>query len=301
MAIRSANKILRLTAGLAGTLGLALFATTSVLAQEPSPPQQPATQNSAVPDSSTSLRLKENVANSYLLYQVSPLYPLIAKNAHISGTVVLDCIISTDGTVESLDYISGPPLLLKAAMDAVRQWRYKPVLVNGKPVRIISTVSVIFTLAGSPSAPKLQESRPDPIGKYNASGYVNDFAAIITAQVQTQLEQICKDLYQKTKTQMTFVTVVSLEGLSGKEFATRLGNRWGVGDKDTNRGVLVLLSKTDRQYRIAVGLGLESVITDAEAARLGQEMLPALKQEDYGAAFLHLAEELRDEIQEKLK
>jgi len=302
MTIRSANTILRVAAGVAGAWVLVMFATTCVLAQEQSsPPQERAAQGSADSGSSSSIRLKENVAQANILYQVAPVYPPIAKTAHISGTVVLGCIISKDGTVESLDYISGPPLLLKAAMDAVRQWRYEPVLVKGEPVRVCTTVSVVFTLGCAPSAAASQETKPDPIHRYKASGYVNDFAGIIDSQAQAQLEQICKDLEQKTKTQMAFVTVMSLEGLSSKEFGDRLANQWGVGHKDTNRGILVLLSKRDRQYRIAVGLGLESVITDEEADRLGREMLAMLKKEDYGGALLHLAEGLRDEIQENVK
>ncbi len=100
---------------------------------------------------------------------------------------------------------------------------------------------------------------------------------------------------------MAIVTVVSLDGLPIKEFATQLANRWGVGYKDNNRGILILLSRDDRQYRLAVGLGLESVLNDAEADRLGREMIPLLKKEDYGNALLHLANRIHDEILQKVK
>ena len=71
-----------------------------------------------------------------------------AKTAHISGTVVLHAIIGTDGTVQDLQYISGPPLLMRSAMDAVHQWRYKPTMLNGEPVEVDTTVQVVFTLGG---------------------------------------------------------------------------------------------------------------------------------------------------------
>jgi protein TonB len=98
------------------------------------------------PKSNKPLRVGGNVIAANLLRQVQPVYPPIAKTAHISGTVVLHAIISKDGTIEQLEYISGPPLLMKNAMDAVRQWRYRPTMLNGEPVEVDTTVSVVFTL-----------------------------------------------------------------------------------------------------------------------------------------------------------
>jgi periplasmic protein TonB len=100
------------------------------------------------PKSNKPLRVGGNVQQANLLRQVQPLYPPIAKTAHISGTVILHAIISKDGTIEQLEYVSGPPLLMKNAMDAVRQWRYRPTMLNGEPVEVDTTVSVVFTLGG---------------------------------------------------------------------------------------------------------------------------------------------------------
>jgi protein TonB len=94
------------------------------------------------------LRVGGNVQQANLLRMVQPVYPPIAKTAHISGTVILHAIISKDGTIEQLEYVSGPPLLMKNAMDAVHQWRYKPTMLNGEPVEVDTTVSVVFTLGG---------------------------------------------------------------------------------------------------------------------------------------------------------
>jgi protein TonB len=92
------------------------------------------------------VRVGGNVIAANLVRQVTPVYPPIAKTAHISGTVVLHAIISKDGTIEQLEYISGPALLIKNAMDAVRQWRYRPTMLNGEPVEVDTTVSVVFSL-----------------------------------------------------------------------------------------------------------------------------------------------------------
>jgi protein TonB len=94
------------------------------------------------------IRVGGNVAAAKLIRQVTPIYPTIAKTAHISGTVTLHAIISKDGSIEQLEYVSGPPLLMRNAMDAVRQWRYNPTLLNGEPVEVDTTISVVFTLGG---------------------------------------------------------------------------------------------------------------------------------------------------------
>ncbi|MGA8675947.1 MAG: energy transducer TonB [Candidatus Acidiferrales bacterium] len=94
------------------------------------------------------IRVGGNVAAAKLIRQVTPVYPTIAKTAHISGTVVLHAIISKDGSIQELTYVSGPPLLMRNAMDAVRQWRYNPTLLNGEPVEVDTTISVVFTLGG---------------------------------------------------------------------------------------------------------------------------------------------------------
>ena len=105
----------------------------------PPPPPKATTQR---------IRVGGNVEQAALVHQVMPQYPQIAKTAHISGTVILHAIIAKDGTVQELQYISGPPLLMRAAMDAVHQWRYKPTLLNGDPVEVDTTISVVFTLGG---------------------------------------------------------------------------------------------------------------------------------------------------------
>jgi TonB family protein len=90
-----------------------------------------------------------------LVKKVEPVYPLEAKVARLEGTVVLRAIIDTTGEVAAVGAISGPPLLKSAAVEAVRQWEFRPYAVNGEPVEVDTTIQVIFSLDGSPQ----QESR----------------------------------------------------------------------------------------------------------------------------------------------
>jgi TonB family protein len=103
-------------------------------------------------NSAKTIRIGDSVAQASLVKQVTPVYPAIAKTAHISGTVVLHAVIGTDGKIADLQYVSGPPLLMKSAMDAVHQWEYRPTALNGEPVRVDTTISVVFTLGGTPDA-----------------------------------------------------------------------------------------------------------------------------------------------------
>jgi len=79
---------------------------------------------------------------------VAPVYPPLARQARIQGTVVLHAVISKDGSIEGLTLISGHPMLAPAAIEAVKQWRYKPYLLNGEPVEVDTEVLVNFTLSG---------------------------------------------------------------------------------------------------------------------------------------------------------
>jgi periplasmic protein TonB len=84
-----------------------------------------------------------------LLRQVQPTYPPLAKTARIQGPVVLEAVISKAGAIENLRVISGPPLLVKAAIEAVSEWRYRPYILNDEPVEVETRITVNFTLGGS--------------------------------------------------------------------------------------------------------------------------------------------------------
>src|SRR6266851_643060 len=92
------------------------------------------------------LRVGGNVQAARIVNRVQPVYPPLARQTRISGTVRLHAIISKDGTIQQLEVMSGHPLLQQAALDAVRQWRYQPTLLNGEPVEVDTTIDVIFSL-----------------------------------------------------------------------------------------------------------------------------------------------------------
>ena len=94
------------------------------------------------------VNISAGVAVGMLISKVTPIYPPIAKAARVQGTVVLQANISKTGTIEDLQVVSGPAMLQESAIDAVRQWRYKPYLLNNEPVEVETTVNVIFTLGG---------------------------------------------------------------------------------------------------------------------------------------------------------
>jgi protein TonB len=91
-------------------------------------------------------RVGGDVQAAKLVKKVIPVYPPLARQARVSGTVQLLGIIAKDGTIQQLQVTSGHPLLVQAALDAVRQWIYRPTLLNGQAVEVIAPIDVIFTL-----------------------------------------------------------------------------------------------------------------------------------------------------------
>ena len=96
--------------------------------------------------SSRPFAISSGVATGMLIRQTQPVYPTIAKEARVSGTVVLHATISKNGTIKDLQVVSGSPMLQQAAIDAVRTWRYKPYQLSNEPVDVETTISVVFTL-----------------------------------------------------------------------------------------------------------------------------------------------------------
>lgn len=81
-----------------------------------------------------------------LIHQVKPVYPIVAKMARVSGTVQLVGVISKDGTIRNLQVLSGHPLLVRAALEAVSQWIYRPTTLSGEPVEVTAPIEVNFIL-----------------------------------------------------------------------------------------------------------------------------------------------------------
>jgi TonB family protein len=109
------------------------------VASPPPPPPQPQTPQR--------IQVSGQVASARLIFQPHPEYPPLAKMARIQGVVRMDAVIGKDGTIQDLKVISGHPLLVRAALDAVQRWRYQPTLLNGEPVEVATEIDVNFTLA----------------------------------------------------------------------------------------------------------------------------------------------------------
>lgn len=97
----------------------------------------------------TRIKRGGEVQHANLLHQVKPTYPQLARTARVQGSVILEAIIDREGRVEDLRVLSGHPLLVRAAWEAVQQWRYRPTLLNGEPVEVLTQVTVNFSL-GAP-------------------------------------------------------------------------------------------------------------------------------------------------------
>jgi uncharacterized protein len=114
------------------------------------------------------------------------------------------------------------------------------------------------------------------------SADVNDFADILKPAEEAAIESRCRQLREKTGAQLAVVTLKSLEGGQIDDFAVKLFERWGIGQKDRKNGVLLLVAVEDRKARIEVGYGLEPILPDALAGRiLNDELFPAFKQQRY--------------------
>jgi len=109
----------------------------------------PVLAKSPVPTPVKRMRIASRVAEANLIHDVPPQYPLEAGRARIEGTVVLMAVIGTDGSVKDVRLESGLPLLAQAAIDAVKQWRYKPYMIDGEPVEVDSRITINFTLSAS--------------------------------------------------------------------------------------------------------------------------------------------------------
>ena len=99
------------------------------------------------PELNKRMRIASRVAEANLIHDVAPTYPPEAGRARIEGAVVLLAVIGKDGTVQDVRVESGLPVLAQAAIDAVKQWRYRPYLLNGEPIEVDSKITINFTLS----------------------------------------------------------------------------------------------------------------------------------------------------------
>jgi uncharacterized protein len=141
------------------------------------------------------------------------------------------------------------------------------------------------------------------------TGYVNDFAGVLTPETKQGLEELCTEVDRQAHAQIAVVTVQKMEadpmkGMSAdqmpapsiEEFTTALEDKWKVGAKGTDRGVLVIVSLDPRKYRIEVGYGLEGILPDGKVGDIGREMQPYLHTNDYNQAISLGVREIAQDI-----
>ncbi len=115
------------------------------------------------------------------------------------------------------------------------------------------------------------------------TGYVNDYAGIFNEQEKQQITSVIEEIEKSSTAEIAVVTVQSLEGTTKEEYAVELFKKWGIGKKDVDNGLLILIAPNDRVYRIEVGYGLEGFITDAIAGRVARKnFVTNFRAEKYG-------------------
>src|SRR5579862_2660665 len=136
----------------------------------------------------------------------------------------------------------------------------------------------------------------EPVRSLKPTGYVNDFAHVLDAQTASDLENLCREVDEKTNAQIAVVTVHSLDGSDVDSYAVALFHQWGIGPKGKDRGVLILVAVNDRKYRIEVGYGLEPILPDGKVGSFGREAVPLLRQANYNGAVSLLTSRVADVI-----
>ena len=118
------------------------------------------------------------------------------------------------------------------------------------------------------------------------AGYVNDFAGLLSPSTKNNLENLCTQVDRQAHAQIAVVTIKTLDNDEPiDDFAVALEEKWKVGAKGTDRGVLMLVVMNPRKYRIEVGYGLEGILNDAKVGDIGRMMVPSLRQNDYNTGI----------------
>lgn len=150
---------------------------------------------------------------------------------------------------------------------------------------------VLLTFGFAITAASAQTSIPA-----KPTGYVDDYANVLSPNARAQLTALCAEVDQKAKAQIFVVTVTSLNGQPIEDFSLNLATKWGVGPKQTSSGVLLLFAIQDHRYRVEVGYGLESILPDGKVGGFGREALPYLRNGNYDAAVMLVARRIADVI-----
>jgi uncharacterized protein len=126
----------------------------------------------------------------------------------------------------------------------------------------------------------------EPMTQLRPTGYVNDFAHVLDQNTVAQIESICLQIDHKAHAQIAVVTINSLDGADVESYAVDLFKSWGIGNKSSNRGVLILYAIKDHRARVEVGYGLEPILPDGKVGGFQREAIPLMQNGNYSAALL---------------
>lgn len=149
-------------------------------------------------------------------------------------------------------------------------------------------LAVLLSLDLSAGAESVSQLRP--------SGYVNDFAHVMDSTTIAQIEETCRQIDEKARAQIALVTISSLDGADIESFAVALFKKWGVGNKATDRGVLILYAIKDHRSRIEVGYGLEPILPDGKVGSFQREAIPLMRSGAYSQALQLVVSRVADVI-----
>ncbi len=136
----------------------------------------------------------------------------------------------------------------------------------------------------------------EPVSQLRPTGYVNDFAHVLDQNTTAQIDDICRQVDEKAHAQIAVVTINSVDGSDIESYAVDLFKKWGIGNKSTNRGVLILYAIRDRRARIEVGYGLEPILPDGKVGSFQREAIPLMQKGDYSGALLLVTGRVADVI-----
>ena len=140
----------------------------------------------------------------------------------------------------------------------------------------IAVIAVPMLMARTVRAERVRDLQP--------TGYVNDFAGVLSPDTRSQLETLCLEVDHQAHAQIAVVTIHTTGDDTIDDFAVRLEEKWKVGPKSSDRGLLLLVATDDHKYRFEVGYGLEGILPDGKVGTIGREMVPYLRQGNYDGA-----------------
>ena len=153
----------------------------------------------------------------------------------------------------------------------------KRIVRNSKVTRLL--LAALFVCLAAGATAQNVDSLPKP------TDYVSDDAHVLSADTVAKLDSLCAQLdHSAANSQIAIVTVQTMNGDDAADYANQLEDKWKIGKKGTDKGVLVLLAVGDHKYRIDVGYGLEGILNDAKIGDIGRAMIPYLRASDYDSA-----------------